>query len=104
MTVATTEITLQWGRVLMNAETVVLSDGERSVPELQWGRVLMNAETCRVDAGRKAVLGASMGPRSHERGNRPLDNSLRNKGFFACYREVVVCTRSHWLVGRVVMA
>ena len=45
-----------------------------------------------------------MGPRSHERGNRPLDNSLRNKGFFACYREVVVCTRSHWLVGRVVMA
>ena len=38
--------------------------------ELQWGRVLMNAETSRVSVftGGLMVL-ASMGPRSHERGN-----------------------------------
>ena len=104
---------LQWGRVLMNAETLPFQ--KRTVElkiddALQWGRVLMNAETpLGLLPERRALTRthgkrASMGPRSHERGNRPLDNSLRNKGFFACYREVVVCTRSHWLVGRVVMA
>ena len=37
---------LQWGRVLMNAETSIcppIREGLRVV--LQWGRVLMNAET-----------------------------------------------------------
>ena len=37
--------------------------------QLQWGRVLMNAETAR-DTGEVCVFWrASMGPRSHERGN-----------------------------------
>ena len=125
--------TLQWGRVLMNAENLPLARPEtarKGTSSLQWGRVLMNAENnlrnAAVSESRLASMGPrshergnafarkpiipgnftllQMGPRSHERGNRPLDNSLRNKGFFACYREVVVCTRSHWLVGRVVMA
>ena len=140
---------LQWGRVLMNAETPASTRlavghlglrasmgprsherGNRSIsPDLPAASMPRSHE--RGNPTRLAVghlgLRASMGPRSHEtrkpsvvfvsrcplsrfwarsheRGNRPLDNSLRNKGFFACYREVVVCTRSHWLVGRVVMA
>ena len=36
---------------------------------LQWGRVLMNAETPDELAERTATAPASMGPRSHERGN-----------------------------------
>ena len=43
--------------------------GPRPIFLLQWGRVLTNAET---DAARDALLvgsDASMGPRSHERGN-----------------------------------
>ena len=89
-------LTLQWGRVLMNAETVFFHDGLRDrmaasmgprshergnatvvppPPEphapLQWGRVLMNAETPRVRLTRRADERASMGPRSHERGNGP---------------------------------
>ena len=53
-----------------------------SLKLLQWGRVLMNAETKRWRKYRLRRRLASMGPRSHERGNRPLDNSLRNKGLF----------------------
>ena len=36
---------LQWGRVLMNAETATFKPYPKAVSELQWGRVLMNAET-----------------------------------------------------------
>ena len=36
---------LQWGRVLMNAETFGLDPSSRTKGPLQWGRVLMNAET-----------------------------------------------------------
>ena len=36
---------------------------------LQWGRVLMNAETANSYRWPALGLGASMGPRSHERGN-----------------------------------
>ena len=36
---------------------------------LQWGRVLMNAETGAVRILRRILSPASMGPRSHERGN-----------------------------------
>ena len=61
---------LQWGRVLMNAETKEISGLDSVLVGLQWGRVLMNAETAtgcgRCWCGTKA----SMGPRSHERGNR----------------------------------
>ena len=39
--------------------------------ELQWGRVLMNAETVRRPGRDYWRSQASMGPRSHERGNRP---------------------------------
>ena len=41
---------LQWGRVLMNAETgqlQLVGGPDDGVAELQWGRVLMNAETVR---------------------------------------------------------
>ena len=36
---------LQWGRVLMNAETTRMTYHELAKWLLQWGRVLMNAET-----------------------------------------------------------
>ena len=40
---------LQWGRVLMNAETGdMTSSQENHSVSLQWGRVLMNAETEKV--------------------------------------------------------
>ena len=42
---ATVLIRLQWGRVLMNAETSQLGRLEGESDMLQWGRVLMNAET-----------------------------------------------------------
>ena len=60
---------LQWGRVLMNAETRSWPSPGCWLSPLQWGRVLMNAETdpaCRSGLARRH---ASMGPRSHERGN-----------------------------------
>ena len=38
-------VLLQWGRVLMNAETRSLEAALRVSLPLQWGRVLMNAET-----------------------------------------------------------
>ena len=38
-------VTLQWGRVLMNAETILEFSGSHRTLALQWGRVLMNAET-----------------------------------------------------------
>ena len=39
---------LQWGRVLMNAETWARMLACRLGKLLQWGRVLMNAETSRM--------------------------------------------------------
>ena len=36
---------LQWGRVLMNAETLLSQFVATKDMSLQWGRVLMNAET-----------------------------------------------------------
>ena len=62
---------LQWGRVLMNAETRVLEFRRRRDEMLQWGRVLMNAETWYLNLRTPRVRIASMGPRSHERGNIP---------------------------------
>ena len=60
---------LQWGRVLMNAETSFAAMVPMWFPRLQWGRVLMNAET-RVTVFETAKeVRASMGPRSDERGN-----------------------------------
>ena len=86
---------LQWGRVLTNAETkedLKLLRVERvgfngaafsrtrkpnltprpppTGGQLQWGRVLTNAETCGRIRGAIRSEPASMGPRSHERGNR----------------------------------
>ena len=61
---------LQWGRVLMNAETSRVFWFARSSGHLlQWGRVLMNAKT-KKDAEVQPRECASMGPRSHERGNK----------------------------------
>ena len=45
-------ITLQWGRVLTNAETGMPRSSPGSEYSLQWGRVLTNAET-----GSQAVVG-----------------------------------------------
>ena len=63
--------TLQWGRVLMNAETVQGGKLYKRYMVLQWGRVLMNAETCVQSDSTLLRRTASMGPRSHERGNMP---------------------------------
>ena len=41
----------------------------RFIAELQWGRVLTNAETFLSSRSRSTSALASMGPRSHERGN-----------------------------------
>ena len=59
---------LQWGRVLMNAETHRGITTPTLKIRLQWGRVLMNAETVRPCHGEHLSRQASMGPRSHERG------------------------------------
>ena len=60
---------LQWGRVLTNAETTAHLSGRSAARGLQWGRVLTNAETTPSLNHGHAPNGASMGPRSHERGN-----------------------------------
>ena len=59
----------------MNAETLdcVLGEGMALTLQLQWGRVLMNAETPTIWLNRRPAeekSEASMGPRSHERGNK----------------------------------
>ena len=43
---------LQWGRVLMNAETADGQPARSRQRQLQWGRVLMNAETTQTRASR----------------------------------------------------
>ena len=43
---------------------------------LQWGRVLMNAETWAFKLEQPVSTYASMGPRSHERGNSVEDNRV----------------------------
>ena len=63
-------LTLQWGRVLMNAETDLWVDGRLRGKVLQWGRVLMNAGHLSFGGCSDGI--ASMGPRSHERGNRTV--------------------------------
>ena len=71
--------TLQWGRVLTNAETPCIPvASDRGDVELQWGRVLTNAETGAVRSGALVSPRASMGPRSHERGN--ADGRHRDAG------------------------
>ena len=72
-------VLLQWGRVLMNAETASNLTGQSPFVLLQWGRVLMNAETLGPAAGFRSGVSASMGPRSHERGNN-ADVPSRGKG------------------------
>ena len=62
-------LTLQWGRVLTNAETPIVSGQTLGSLRLQWGRVLTNAETSPVFKAWWDRWCASMGPRSHERGN-----------------------------------
>ena len=49
--------TLQWGRVLTNAETSGVTNARwRSANMLQWGRVLTNAETgLRLDSGPRST-------------------------------------------------
>ena len=136
-------ITLQWGRVLMNAETqasrvpvdagiVLASMGPRSHERgnqpleiirlvenkcpLQWGRVLMNAETCQVVAmARRLRSHASMGPRSHERGNgdafgnrspdglASMGPRSHERGNFLCCHSAAADTASPLQWGRVLM-
>ena len=66
---ATSGVALQWGRVLMNAETKSSPTAGLWISVLQWGRVLMNAETTAHLTWALGEGEASMGPRSHERGN-----------------------------------
>ena len=61
---------LQWGRVLMNAETSAAPAFTSACVPLQWARVLMNAETAQIEPLFGFPEYASMGPRSHERGNQ----------------------------------
>ena len=69
---------LQWGRVLTNAETFRRDAGDESPNDgLQWGRVLTNAETAAFAPGTTVQSMASMGPRSHERGNGREPSSSR---------------------------
>ena len=60
---ASSHSVLQWGRVLMNAETFFLAADAPTAAKLQWGRVLMNAETGRRDGeqsdGRSGFNGAA---------------------------------------------
>ncbi len=63
---------LQWGRVLTNAETSLVRERYAKGCLLQWGRVLTNAETHCDGMVRNYAHDASMGPRSHERGNSPI--------------------------------
>ena len=74
---------LQWGRVLMNAETWPRTSLWKSKGSLQWGRVLMNAETQQLPLQRAQPVDASMGPRSHERGN-----------FWFCWADAEIGTAS----------
>ena len=60
---------LQWGRVRSNAETRSRGVVFDMDPSLQWGRVRSNAETRRDRPRVHQQDGASMGPRSVERGN-----------------------------------
>ena len=68
--------TLQWGRVLLNAESFVGLVDEHLEPSLQWGRVLLNAERreCLTPVHRTEL--ASMGPRSVERGKMRIVNRV----------------------------
>ena len=60
------ESMLQWGRVLMNAETLTFCFPGRPGRMLQWGR--RSHERGNLEEG--IVSGVrEMGPRSHERGN-----------------------------------
>ena len=54
----------------MNAETPTHLIAPLINCPLQWGRVLMNAETTHLVSSPSPTFYASMGPRSHERGNK----------------------------------
>src|SRR5690625_2642934 len=59
---------LQWSRVRLNAEWRLRIELAGVQPELQWSRVRLNAEWLRNNHPRQPPLGASMEPRSVERG------------------------------------
>ena len=60
--------TLQWGRVLLNAESRTAAAVTACRKSLQWGRVLLNAERSMPPRFIPLAKNASMGPRSVERG------------------------------------
>jgi len=66
---------LQWGRAPRSAETVNCTGGHCDRATLQWGRAPRSAETARADP-RRAGDGASMGPRSEERGNFSVSSGI----------------------------
>ena len=82
--------TLQWGRVLMNAETKLTVPWQSFIRVLQWGRVLMNAETSLAEDSHRGPRDASMGPRSHERGNVEKVREVH-----AFFQEASMGPRSH---------
>ena len=61
---------LQWGHVQVNVETEEAEDRHAgSQDQLQWGHVQVNVETPDLPVIVTNNTGASMGPRSGERGN-----------------------------------
>ena len=60
---------LQWGRGLSTAETTYVPLFITTSPRLQWGRGLSTAETSPASLAWAFAGGASMGPRSFNRGN-----------------------------------
>src|SRR5579884_1191235 len=61
---------LQWGRDQMIAEMQGLQAQAANAGALQWGRDQMIAEICSGVGYHLDDRGASMGPRSNDRGNR----------------------------------
>src|SRR5258706_537352 len=62
---------LQWGRAQVSAEIKFVALAERFRALLQWGRAQVSAEMAYPHGSATEDRGASMGPRSGERGNVP---------------------------------
>ena len=63
---------LQWGRAHVSAESYrQRKTASPAGGKLQWGRAHVSAERCCSGSSRPTRLGASMGPRSRERGKLP---------------------------------
>ena len=62
---------------------------------LQWGRVLMNAETRHDPSRTRSRVAASMGPRSHERGNATSGGERREPEVLLQWGRVLMNAETH---------